>query len=47
MLLIQVRIAKFHDDLDTYEMQVNEFQYWGEINELPKYVMRSHHLDSK
>uniref|UniRef100_A0A2A4JQR8 Dynein axonemal heavy chain 7 n=1 Tax=Heliothis virescens TaxID=7102 RepID=A0A2A4JQR8_HELVI len=45
--LLKVRIAKFIDDLDIYEMQVNEVQYWGDINELPKYVSRARHLDEK
>ncbi|KAF9413227.1 hypothetical protein HW555_008507 [Spodoptera exigua] len=45
--LLKVRISKFIDDLDIYELQVNEVQYWGEINELPKYVSRARHLDEK
>ncbi|XP_047042351.1 dynein axonemal heavy chain 7 [Helicoverpa zea] len=45
--LLKVRIAKFIDDLDIYELQVNEVQYWGDINELPKYVSRARHLDEK
>ncbi|XP_026726846.1 dynein heavy chain 7, axonemal [Trichoplusia ni] len=45
--LLKVRIAKFIDDLEIYETQVNEVQYWGDINELPKYVSRARHLDEK
>ncbi|KAJ8726571.1 hypothetical protein PYW07_001269 [Mythimna separata] len=45
--LLKVRIAKFIDDLDIYELQCNEVQYWGDINELPKYVSRARHLDDK
>ncbi|XP_037866676.1 dynein axonemal heavy chain 7 isoform X1 [Bombyx mori] len=45
--LLKVRIAKFIDDLDIYETQCNELQYWGDINELPKYVTRARHLDEK
>lgn len=44
---LQVRIAKFIDDLDVYELQCDEVQYWGEINELPKYVSRARRLDEK
>lgn len=42
-----MRIAKFIDDLDTYEAQCNELQYWGDINELSKYVTRARRLDEK
>ncbi|XP_045534007.1 dynein axonemal heavy chain 7 [Papilio machaon] len=45
--LLKVRIAKFIEDLDMYELQCNEVQYWGDINELPKYVSRARHLDEK
>ncbi|CAB3230574.1 unnamed protein product [Arctia plantaginis] len=45
--LLKVRIAKFIEDLDIYEIQCNEVQYWGEIEELPKYVTRARHLDEK
>ncbi|XP_050670474.1 dynein axonemal heavy chain 7-like [Leptidea sinapis] len=45
--LLKVRIAKFIEDLDRFEQQCNELQYWGEINELPKYVARARHLDDK
>ncbi|XP_072937032.1 dynein axonemal heavy chain 7 [Epargyreus clarus] len=45
--LLKVRIAKFIDDLDIYETQCNELQYWGDINQLPKYVSRARHLDEK
>lgn len=44
---LQVRIAKFIDDLDIYELQCNELQYWGDINEISKYVTRVHRLDEK
>lgn len=43
----QVRIAKFIEDLDIYEAQCNELQYWGDINELSKYVTRARRLDEK
>ncbi|CAH2067322.1 unnamed protein product, partial [Iphiclides podalirius] len=45
--LLKVRIAKFIEDLDMYELQCNELQYWGDINELSKYVTRARHLDEK
>ncbi|XP_028155786.1 dynein heavy chain 7, axonemal [Ostrinia furnacalis] len=45
--LLKTRIAKFIEDLDIYEMQCNEVQYWGDIAELPKYVSRARHLDEK
>lgn len=47
LVVAQVRIAKFIDDLEVLEMQCNELQYWGEINQLPKYVSRAKHLDEK
>ncbi|CAG4997774.1 unnamed protein product [Parnassius apollo] len=45
--LLKVRIAKFIEDLDLYELQCNELQYWGDINELSKYVTRARNLDEK
>lgn len=42
-----MRIAKFIDDLDVYELQCNELQYWGDIEEISKYVSRVHRLDEK
>ncbi|XP_045510942.1 dynein axonemal heavy chain 7 [Colias croceus] len=45
--LLKVRIAKFIEDLDIFEEQCNELQYWGDINELPKYVTRARRLDEK
>ncbi|XP_052747260.1 dynein axonemal heavy chain 7 [Bicyclus anynana] len=45
--LLQVRIGKFIEDLDIYETQSEELKYWGDINELPKYVTRARRLDEK
>ncbi|CAH0689857.1 unnamed protein product [Chilo suppressalis] len=45
--LLKARISKFIDDLNVYEIQCNEVQYWGDIHELPKYVSRARHLDEK
>ncbi|XP_041972117.1 dynein axonemal heavy chain 7 isoform X2 [Aricia agestis] len=45
--LLKVRIAKFIEELSTYETQCNELQYWGDIAELPKYVVRARRLDEK
>ncbi|XP_063529439.1 dynein axonemal heavy chain 7-like [Cydia strobilella] len=45
--LLKVRIVKFIDDLDIYELQCDEVQYWGEINELPTYVAKAKTLDDK
>ncbi|KAI5631027.1 dynein heavy chain and region d6 of dynein motor domain-containing protein [Phthorimaea operculella] len=45
--LLKVKIAKFVEDLDIYEGQIEEFQYWGDINELPEYVYKAARLDEK
>ncbi|XP_049866243.1 dynein axonemal heavy chain 7-like [Pectinophora gossypiella] len=45
--LLKVKIAKFIEDLDLYETQLEEFQYWGDIVELPEYVDKAHALDEQ
>lgn len=47
ILISQVRIAKFQEDLEIMEAQCNELQYWGDIGELEKYVTRARRLDEK
>lgn len=42
-----MRIAKFIEELDVMEEQAGELQYWGDIEELAKYVTRARRLDDK
>lgn len=44
---MQVRIKKFEEDLETYTKQVDEFQSFGDIEELPKYLKKAVTLDSR
>ncbi|XP_073942137.1 dynein axonemal heavy chain 7-like, partial [Choristoneura fumiferana] len=45
--LLKVRIAKFIDDLEIYEAQCDEMQYWGEMSELTIYASKARTLDEK
>ncbi|XP_047987651.1 dynein axonemal heavy chain 7-like [Leguminivora glycinivorella] len=45
--LLKTRIADFIKDLDVYEIQCNDLQYWGDIEQLSKYVTRARRLDEK
>lgn len=42
-----MRISKFEEDLESYNKQVEEFQYFGDIEELPKYVKKATSLDAR
>ncbi|PSN56752.1 Dynein heavy chain 7 [Blattella germanica] len=44
---LQTRISKFVDDLETYEKQLEEFETYGNIEELPKYLKKAQHLDNR
>ncbi|XP_071052666.1 dynein axonemal heavy chain 7 [Onthophagus taurus] len=45
--LLTVRIQKFRDDLAIYAKMVDELQYNGDIDELPKYYKKANQLDAK
>ncbi|XP_049887204.1 dynein axonemal heavy chain 7-like [Pectinophora gossypiella] len=47
MRTLKSRIEKFVKSLDVLEKQAMELQYWGDIEELPKYVSRTRRLDDK
>lgn len=44
---IQVREERFIEDLETYNKLVEEFQTYSDVEELPKYLKKALHLDSK
>lgn len=43
----QFRIAKFEEDLESYSKQVEEFQSYGDIEELPRYLKKALTLDAR
>ena len=45
--LPQFRIAKFEEDLESYSKQVEEFQSYGDIEELPRYLKKALTLDAR
>lgn len=44
---LAARIKKFVDDLNIYAKMVDELQYNGNIEELPKYHKRATQLDNR
>ncbi|XP_031352178.1 dynein heavy chain 7, axonemal-like isoform X1 [Photinus pyralis] len=45
--LLNVRIQKFKDDLDIYAKMVDQLQYNGNIDDLPKYHKKATQLDNR
>uniref|UniRef100_A0A1Y1JUH1 Dynein heavy chain linker domain-containing protein n=1 Tax=Photinus pyralis TaxID=7054 RepID=A0A1Y1JUH1_PHOPY len=45
--LLNFRIKKFKDDLDLYATMVDEFENYGNIDELPMYHQKAQYLDAK
>lgn len=43
----QFRIQKFNEDLESYNKQVDEFQTFGDVDELPRYLKKALTLDSR
>jgi dynein heavy chain len=43
----QLKRVRFQEELESYTKQVEEFQYFGELDELPKYLKRAQTLDAK
>lgn len=39
--------VKLQEELDSYAKQVEEFQHFGNLEELPKYLKRAQVLDGK
>ena len=44
---LQFRIAKFEEDLESYSKQVEEFQSYGDMEELPRYLKKALTLDGR
>lgn len=45
--LLRKRIEQFHKDLDVYWEQVQDYENWGEIEQLAKYKKKAGILDSR
>jgi dynein heavy chain len=46
-IYFQVRIKKFIEDLESYEKQLDEFKTYGNLEDLPKYLKKVQHLDTR
>ncbi|XP_015178312.1 PREDICTED: dynein heavy chain 7, axonemal, partial [Polistes dominula] len=46
-LLVSVRYQKFQEELDSYAEQVEEVQYWGDIDEVFRYQKKAQNLENK
>lgn len=44
---LAVRIQKFTDDLEVYARMVDDLQYNGNIEELPRYHKKASQLDNR
>lgn len=44
---LAVRIQKFVDDLQLYAKMVEDFQYNGDIDDLPRYHKKATQLDNR
>lgn len=44
---LSVRIQKFTDELELYATMVDEMQYNGSIDDLPKYYKKANQLDKR
>lgn len=44
---MQLKRIRFQEELDSYAVQVQEFQYFGELDEIQKYLKRAQLLDAK
>lgn len=44
---LTVRYVKFHEELESYAKQIEEIQYWGDIEEVHKYQRRTQHLENR
>ncbi|XP_025075899.1 dynein heavy chain 7, axonemal-like [Pogonomyrmex barbatus] len=44
---LKVRYQKFEEELDSYTKQVEEMQYWGDIEEVSRYQRRAQTLETR
>ncbi|CAL8097411.1 unnamed protein product [Orchesella dallaii] len=44
---LKLKRMRFLEELESYAKQVEEFQYFGELDDLPKYLKRAQALDAK
>ncbi|XP_025270954.1 dynein heavy chain 7, axonemal [Camponotus floridanus] len=44
---LKVRYQKFEEELDSYTKQVEEVQYWGDIDEVHRYQRKTQHLENR
>ncbi|XP_077275021.1 dynein heavy chain at 36C [Temnothorax americanus] len=44
---LKVRYQKFEEELDSYVKQVDEMQYWGDIDEVYRYQRRAQNLENR
>lgn len=42
-----MRYQKFEEELDSYAKQVEEVQYWGDIDEVHRYQRKAQHLENR
>lgn len=47
MFCLQLRRERFQEELEGYAKQVEEFQTFGEMNDIQKYLRKAQNLDSK
>ena len=47
MLLWQLRRERFTEELESYMKQTEEFQTFGDMNEITRYLKKAQALDSK
>lgn len=45
--MFQLRRERFIEELESYMKQVEEFQTFGEINEIQRYLKKAQTLDTK
>lgn len=45
--LLTVRYLKFAEELDSYQKQVEEVQYWGDIDEIYRYQRKAQFLEDR
>lgn len=46
-VLLITKIEKFHDDLEVYAKMVDEMQYNGNVEDLPRYHKKATKLDDR
>lgn len=44
---LQVKIEQFKRDLNLYEKQCNEMQWWGNVDEIFRYKKKAERLDDR